>query len=47
MSKRRTYDVSPKGNQWTVKERDADTGRFLDQKADPDPFKVIRKETRK
>lgn len=35
MSKRRTYDVSPKGNEWTVKERGADraVGNF-DRKAE-------------
>lgn len=30
---------------WT--KRDAGTGRFMEQKADPDPFKNIRKEKRK
>ena len=35
MSKRKTYDVSPKGNQWSVKERGADRaiGNF-DNKSD-------------
>jgi hypothetical protein len=35
MSKRRIYDVSPKGNQWTVKERGADRAVCnFDHKAD-------------
>ncbi len=33
---------NPKNNRWT--KRDADTGRFMDQKADNRPFKGVRKE---
>ena len=32
---------NPQNNRWT--KRDADTGRFIDQKADKEPFKGVRK----
>lgn len=37
----RSQTHNPKINRWI--KRDADTGRFIDQKADKDPFKGIRK----
>jgi hypothetical protein len=33
---------NPHNDRWV--KRDTDTGRFMDQKADPRPFKGIRKE---
>lgn len=33
---------NPKNDRWV--KRDADNGRFLDQKADTKPFKGVRKE---
>ena len=33
---------NPKNDRWT--KRDVETGRFMDQKADKDPFKGVRKE---
>ena len=33
---------NPKTDRWV--KRDTDTGRFMDQKADKDPFKGVRKE---
>lgn len=33
---------NPKTDRWV--KRDTDTGRFIDQKADPAPFKGVRKE---
>lgn len=41
----RSQVFNPQNQIWT--KRDAVTGRFMDQKADPDPFKGIRKEKRK
>ena len=38
----RSQVFNPQNNRWT--KRDSDTGRFMDQKADPKPFKGIRKE---
>jgi len=38
----RSQTYNPKLNQWV--KRDKDTGRFMDQKADPNPFKGVRKE---
>ena len=38
----RSQVYNPQNDRWT--KRDSDTGRFMDQKADPDPFKGIRKE---
>jgi hypothetical protein len=38
----RTQVYNDKTGRWT--KRDADTGRFMDQKANGDPFKGIRKE---
>lgn len=33
---------NPKNDRWV--KRDIETGRFMDQKADKDPFKGVRKE---
>ena len=33
---------NPHNDRWV--KRDTDTGRFMDQKADKDPFKGVRKE---
>ena len=33
---------NPRNDRWV--KRDGDTGRFMDQKADPKPFKGVRKE---
>jgi hypothetical protein len=33
---------NPHNDRWV--KRDTDTGRFMDQKADPRPFKGVRKE---
>lgn len=41
----RSQTYNPKNNRWT--KRDTDTGRFIDQKADEDPFKGVRKEKKK
>jgi hypothetical protein len=38
----RSQTYNPKLNQWV--KRDKDTGRFMDQKADPIPFKGVRRE---
>lgn len=38
----RSQTYNPKTNHWV--KRDADTGRFIDQKADNKPFKGVRKE---
>ncbi|HKB96755.1 MAG TPA: hypothetical protein VKB94_07875 [Rhizomicrobium sp.] len=38
----RSQVYNPQNERWT--KRDSDSGRFMDQKADPDPFKGIRKE---
>ena len=38
----RSQVYNPKTENWT--KRDADTGRFMDQKKDGDPFKGVRKE---
>ncbi len=38
----RSQVLNPRTDHWT--KRNADTGRFLDQKADDKPFKGIRKE---
>ena len=40
--KDRSQVFNPKTETWV--KRNSDTGRFLDQKADPKPFKGIRKE---
>lgn len=40
--KGRTQVFNPKTRDWT--KRDADTGRFLDRKADAKPFKGVTKE---
>ena len=41
----RSQVFNPQNQSWT--KRDAATGRFMDQKAYPDPFKGIRKEKHK
>jgi hypothetical protein len=38
----RSQVFNPQNHRWT--KRDSDTGRFMDQKADPRPFKGVRKE---
>jgi hypothetical protein len=38
----RSQVYNPQNDRWT--KRDADTGRFMDQKADPKPFKGVTKE---
>jgi hypothetical protein len=38
----RSQVFNPQNERWT--KRDADTGRFMDQKADDKPFKGVRKE---
>lgn len=40
--KERSQVHNPKNDRWV--KRDAENGRFLDQKADKDPFKGVRKE---
>ena len=40
--KDRSQAHNPHNDKWT--KRDDDTGRFIDQKADPAPFKGVRKE---
>jgi hypothetical protein len=41
----RSQVFNPVTQNWT--KRDTDTGRFMDQKKDSDPFKGVRKESRK
>lgn len=38
----RSQTYNPKNDAWV--KRDTGTGRFIDQKADPKPFKGVRKE---
>ncbi len=38
----RSQTLNPQNDRWT--KRDTDTGKFIDQKADPKPFKGVRKE---
>ena len=40
--KKRSQTYNRQNERWT--QRDANTGRFIDQKADPLPFKGVRKE---
>lgn len=40
--KQRSQAFNPQNERWT--KRDTDTGRFIDQKANPLPFKGVRKE---
>lgn len=42
MVKQRSQVHNPQTDRWT--KRDTTTGRFLDQKADGEPFKGVRKE---
>lgn len=41
----RSQVYNPVTENWT--KRDSDTGRFMDQKKDGEPFKGVRKEPRK
>ncbi|HEY9210596.1 MAG TPA: hypothetical protein VIO56_04230 [Methylotenera sp.] len=41
----RSQTYNPKTEIWT--KRDSETGRFMDQKADGEPFKGVRKEKAK
>ena len=38
----RSQFFNPRSNRWT--KRDTETGRFIDQKQDGQPFKSVRKE---
>ncbi len=38
----RTQVHNPRNDRWV--KRDSDSGRFIDQKADHDPFKGVRRE---
>lgn len=38
----RSQTHNPRTDRWV--KRDTDSGRFMDQKADPKPFKGVRKE---
>lgn len=38
----RSQVLNPHANRWV--KRDADNGQFMDQKADPKPFKGVRRE---
>ena len=38
----RSQAYNPRNDRWV--KRDTDTGRFMDQKSDPKPFKGVRKE---
>ena len=40
--KSRSQTHNPRNNRWV--KRDTETGRFMDQKADNQPFKGVRKE---
>ena len=40
--RKRSQVHNPKTNRWV--KRNADNGQFMDQKADPKPFKGVRKE---
>ena len=40
--KDRSQTFNPKTGHWT--KRDTDSGRFIDQKSDGEPFKGVRKE---
>lgn len=40
--RQRSQVQNPKTGKWT--KRDAETGKFIDQKADDKPFKGVRKE---
>lgn len=41
--KKRSQAFNPDNQRWT--KRDAESGKFMDQKADPKPFKGVRKES--
>jgi hypothetical protein len=41
--RKRSQVYNPKSHRWT--KRDSDSGRFMDQKANPEPFKGVRKES--
>lgn len=38
----RSQTFNPRNERWV--KRDSDTGKFIDQKSDQDPFKGVRKE---
>jgi hypothetical protein len=40
--RQRSQTFNPVNDRWV--KRDTDTGKFIDQKADPAPFKGVRKE---
>ena len=40
--RKRSQTYNPHNDRWT--KRDKDTGRFIDQKSDDNPFKGVRKE---
>ncbi len=40
--RQRSQTYNPKTERWT--KRDSETGRFMDQKGDGNPFKGVRKE---
>ena len=40
--RQRSQTFNPTNDRWV--KRDTDTGRFIDQKSDPVPFKGVRKE---
>ncbi len=40
--RQRSQTFNPKTERWT--KRDSETGRFMDQKGDGNPFKGVRKE---
>jgi hypothetical protein len=40
--RKRSQVYNAKTNRWV--KRDSDSGRFMDQKANPEPFKGVRKE---
>ena len=40
--KQRSQTFNPQNDRWV--KRDTGTGKFIDQKADPAPFKGVRKE---
>lgn len=40
--RKRSQVFNPKTERWV--KRDTNTGRFIDQKSDPKPFKGVRKE---
>ncbi|MCF3650542.1 hypothetical protein [Synoicihabitans lomoniglobus] len=41
--RKRSQTLNPTNDRWT--KRDAESGKFMDQKADAKPFKGVRKES--